>query len=466
MDRPRWTWWLPAIFAAVVLSFVAATAIGQWQMFAADRPALAIANSAAPGIEHLTAARGQIRSLQLAMYDELERLDRGEPSDLAVVEQARRAMEERFDEYLVLPVFTGEQTHWGDVLRTEDALDHTVMRFKSEVERGDVRAARATLGYDFAIVANQLSDEIMAIIELNASYAQDLALEIRRLRSRAMYAAFGLDVIATLIAVLGAIMLRRMLRNYSELAEQHHKLDEAKASELEQFASRVAHDILSPLGAVGFALQLAAEPQDDARRARIVERGTSSLNRVKRLVHGLLDFARAGATPDPGARADVRATMRDLALELEPVAEAAGVELTIDDDGQCFANCNAGVLTSLVANLARNAIKYIGGGGPERRIEICARHDDAVVRVEVKDTGPGLAPDMEARVFEPYARARGTTEPGIGLGLATVKRLAEAHGGRVGVRSVPGRGCTFWFELPLVACDEPGTLQRPAFASA
>jgi len=69
------------------------------------------------------------------------------------------------------------------------------------------------------------------------------------------------------------------------------------------------------------------------------------------------------------------------------------------------------------------------------------------VRVEVEDTGPGLPPGIEHSIFEPYVRAPGVTQPGLGLGLATVKRFADSHGGAVGVLRAEA-GTVFWFELP------------------
>ena len=114
--------------------------------------------------------------------------------------------------------------------------------------------------------------------------------------------------------------------------------------------------------------------------------------------------------------------------------------------------CASGVLASLLSNLLRNAIKHMGGS--KRRqvdVRISARHER--VRFEVEDTGPGLPPELVPQAFDPYVRGAGTSEPGLGLGLATVRRLAEGHDGRYGVSSRPGEGALFWFELP--AADEP-----------
>jgi signal transduction histidine kinase len=71
-----------------------------------------------------------------------------------------------------------------------------------------------------------------------------------------------------------------------------------------------------------------------------------------------------------------------------------------------------------------------------------------LVRIEVTDTGPGIPKEMENEVFRPFVRGRTTSRPGVGLGLATVKRIVEAYGGRVGVLSSDGGGSRFWFTLP------------------
>jgi len=101
-------------------------------------------------------------------------------------------------------------------------------------------------------------------------------------------------------------------------------------------------------------------------------------------------------------------------------------------------------------NLIRNAIKYIGEG-PCKQIVVRAGLLSGAVHLVVQDSGPGLPSGTERRVFEPYVRVAGTHQPGIGLGLATVKRIVEAHAGRVGVQSNPGKGAAFWVDLPLAA---------------
>jgi signal transduction histidine kinase len=103
------------------------------------------------------------------------------------------------------------------------------------------------------------------------------------------------------------------------------------------------------------------------------------------------------------------------------------------------------------------------GASRERVIVVGTENDRRLVRVYVQDTGPGVPADVFDTLFDPYVRSTTATAEGLGLGLATVKRLVEAHGGEVGVSSRPG--CTrFWFSLPRAADLEDPALTRPASA--
>ena len=456
MDRVRWNLVPPAIIAMIVVSFLAATAVGQWRMRMLDESVDAISHTTAPSIDQLTAARRIVARAQIAIRDDAFRGDALAPLP-PFAEETRQQLARRIDEYLALPVAPPEQAFWRAIVATKDAFDRSLIRFEAEVNRGDLVAARRTLRYEVAKAADELDGALMHAIEFNSARSRDLAIDVRRVRERGLLVALALDVVCTLLAVTGALALRRVVRAHDALMARHLRLEKERSFELEQFAGRVAHDILSPLSTVGFALELGVAPGADAKRARMVERGSSALRRVKLIVTGLLDFARAGAAPDHDAHASVADVMTDLAAEIGPTAAAAGAELKMTRRTFRSVFCNPGVLTSLVANLVRNAIKYIGDG-PVRRVEVRAIDRGDYVRIEVADTGPGLPPDLESRVFDPYVRSGGGTQSGIGLGLATVKRLAEAHGGRVGVRSSPGAGCTFWFELPAA---ESASVLRP-----
>lgn len=431
---------LPGTFVFVVTSFLAATAFVHWELGSIDDAASEIADDAAPGIEELSAARRDLRQLAIAI-----RRARSAPSDPATrdasaVEGSRRLIDRSVEGYLTLPVLPGDRQSWNDVHVAKEKLDAALLRYERELRAQDPEA-EATVATRVPTATAELGDAITAALAASAERTRESALRIRRMRGQSSKIALGLDLVCTLIALSGAFFVHRLLRADRDARE-------SRARELEDFAGRVAHDILSPLGAISFALDLVRRTDEPTQRLRIVERGSSAVGRIQRLTEGLLDFARAGGRPTAEARADVGRTIADVAAELEDAAAAQHVELTTRLEAPLVAACNPGVLTSLVANLARNALKYLGDAST-RRIEIRARRRGARVRVEVEDTGPGLAPELASRVFDPHVRGPGSNQPGIGLGLATVKRLAEAHGGAAGVRSTPGAGSTFWFELPL-----------------
>jgi signal transduction histidine kinase len=135
--------------------------------------------------------------------------------------------------------------------------------------------------------------------------------------------------------------------------------------------------------------------------------------------------------------------------EARPQAEHENIELCSAPVPALEVACPAGILTVVITNLINNAIKFMGDS-KVRRINVQAQAYPQSVHVSVEDTGPGLPVDFQELAFLPYARAAANV-PGLGLGLATVKRLIEAHRGRVGVQSDKGTGAVFWFELPRAA---------------
>ena len=180
-------------------------------------------------------------------------------------------------------------------------------------------------------------------------------------------------------------------------------------------------------------------------------RGTGTIQRVSELVDGLLVLARAGTRAPSDASTDVEPVIRAILDELRPIAEEKWIELRIEEPiPSMVAACSPGVFSSLIANLVGNAIKYMGDA-PVRQIDVTVRDLGAALRVEVRDTGPGVAPALRERIFDPYVRATLSAVPGLGLGLATVRRLVETHGGRVTVEPNAAGGSCFSFELPKFA---------------
>jgi signal transduction histidine kinase len=146
---------------------------------------------------------------------------------------------------------------------------------------------------------------------------------------------------------------------------------------------------------------------------------------------------------------------------MSPDAARRGIEIELQPVPPVMVACSSGVYLSLVGNLVRNAIKYMGDR-PTRRILVRVTQEGAAVRTSVIDTGPGIASDTLGSLFEPYFRIgadRG--KEGLGLGLATVKKLAAGHHGGVGVTSEPGKGSTFWFTLPRAGVAEPSSDSDP-----
>jgi signal transduction histidine kinase len=222
----------------------------------------------------------------------------------------------------------------------------------------------------------------------------------------------------------------------------------------------VSHDLRNPIGAMASAASLvledtASELRDGPSR-RMLRTIVHASKQASRMIDDLLDLSRIETgrlTVDP--RPEALAPLIMEAVELHgPVARQRGIDLGWVSYGPPpVVMADRERLLQLMGNLLGNAIKFTPPAG---RIEIAAAVCGEEVRCSVADTGPGIPPDQLPHVFDRFWQAARADRAGLGLGLAIVQGIAEAHGGRVWVESEPGIGTTFVFTLPLAASPAPG----------
>jgi len=316
-------------------------------------------------------------------------------------------------------------------------------RFERDAPGTDAREARRS----GERLGNLLMDELAA----GTRRAGGASGRLEQIRGRSLRLVNALSLLWASLALVGGAVAAVLVRGHQRVVERLRRVEQARASELEQFAGRVAHDILSPLAPVSPGLRVLSRKLDgDSAAQRAITAIRRSLDRVSMIVDELLRFARSGAQPAPGERADIARVLESVRDELTPDAEQRGVTLRFEAAPQVEVACGEGAMLVVIHNLVRNAIKYIGDG-PRRLVVTRAVVAAQSVRLSVQDSGPGLPAGMEQAVFAAYVRAPGTSAPGIGLGLATVKRIVESRRGRVGVWSEPRKGATFWVDLPLAS---------------
>lgn len=439
-------------FAAVALAFVVSTVVSQRASREVGGLAAFIARDAAPGLAYMAGVRGEVRRLQ-SIVTRQAALGPA-PGDKAAIDDTRRSLDARLAEYATLPASAEELALLAALQTDLRAFDEAVEHVIAQLGSGRRDEARATLVSDVRARADRAVATAGRLVDLETRVAEDAALRIEQVHRRSDRVALQMDALCVVLAAVAAWLVLRAVRRAQRIEQQHREMLERRADELEQFAGRVAHDVLSPLAAVGLALSVSQSAGPPAGQAA-AQRGMSSLRRVRGIVDALLEFARSGARPQPGDAADVRAIVSELVDELRPQAEEAATELRVESPPECAVACSPGVLVVLLSNLLRNAFKYLGES-TTRVAVLRVRVRRTTVKFEVEDSGPGISPDLGNRIFEPYVRDRRTaTKPGIGLGLATVKRLVVAHGGTLGACRGTLGGALFWFELPSTDLPQP-----------
>ncbi len=217
----------------------------------------------------------------------------------------------------------------------------------------------------------------------------------------------------------------------------------------------VAHDLRAPISTVMMAASLLVDEAPEEIRTgpagRALATIRSSAEHANRMIDGLLDVARieSGRLPMELTPVPAATLLRGAVAMHRHAADARGIELharTSDNLPQVLADPDR--VLRVFGNLLGNALKFTPKGG---RIDVCAEDGNDEVHLWVADTGAGIAPDELPHVFDAFWQASRTDRSGLGLGLAIVRGLVEAHGGRVWAESALGEGTRIHFTLPRAA---------------
>ena len=358
--------------------------------------------------------------------------DEWEPSDLAPLE-GRPAHEERF-------VLWNEEEGQEAVVLTLRLPDGALLQVgMSSDERDDVLES-------FPRVFVVVTLPVLLLALLGGAFMAHRALRpVRRLTQTLEAIVATGDVRERAPAPEAQGELADVFRLFNQTLDRI----EALVAHLGGTLDAIAHDLRTPITRLRGTAELALQNARDADAYReALAQALDAAEAVTATLDTIMDVAEAeaGALPlhvAPVPLADLAADVADL---YGLVAEERGIALDVEIGDPGVAAVDAGRMRQALANLVDNALKYTPAGG---RVVLGVDRDAEGVRVTVRDTGPGIAPEELPRIWDRLYRGEASHHTrGLGLGLSLVRAIAAAHGGRVDVASAPGEGTTFTLRLP------------------
>jgi signal transduction histidine kinase len=303
---------------------------------------------------------------------------------------------------------------------------------------------------DYASLQSTLTN----LIAVNQKNALDATEEIKQAEQKTR----DVNDAVRYVALAGVLLLGLWL-SYAVLTFERQRRESAarlaaQNRDLDAFAGRVAHDIKNALSPLHFASSLLSRHTGDPERVRdLARRIEANMRQVNQIIDSLLAFSRGSQHGERDEAASVGAVVRSVLDEVRPFALRMGATVDVDHVSEMTVACDAGLLHVVLANLMSNAVKYLEGQ-QERRVRLVVSREEDSCRFEVADTGPGIPKRDQSAIFEPFYRSKSAQAPGVGIGLATVRRIVDAHDGRIAVHSEEGHGSRFVLWLPLARGPE------------
>jgi signal transduction histidine kinase len=213
-----------------------------------------------------------------------------------------------------------------------------------------------------------------------------------------------------------------------------------------RFARSIVHDLKNPLNIIGLTAEMVCMDSTTGEfRQTAMNRIRRQVERIGNLINDILEFTQGPSAAWVLAPMDYNIYMRQVTDEIRLDLEVKGVQLDLENQPPPLRlQLNPKRLSRVFYNLAHNAADALPKGG---KIILRFHADKNEIITEVEDTGPGIAPEIADRLFEPFA-THGKVH-GTGLGLSICKKIVEDHGGRIWARNEPSHGAVFAFALPL-----------------
>jgi signal transduction histidine kinase len=275
--------------------------------------------------------------------------------------------------------------------------------------------------------------------ELIYATSNQPVLELEGELRKKLYMILGEGIVFVSLLFLGAVFIRRYARREQRLAQQERN-----------FLLATTHELNSPLAAAKLNFQtLNRKNLSEENRGLMIESGLENMGRLEKLVSNILTASRI----DSG-----KYQLNQVSQELLPIVNAVfqrnqwmiekeGMQMLIEVDENIKAFVDRDALEQVIENIVQNAIKY----APKSSLKIEALDDGQVVKLALKDDGPGLESDNLRKIFQKFYRVENEetrSKKGTGLGLFLVKEIIEAHRGNISASSEPKHGLKFNIELP------------------
>lgn len=250
------------------------------------------------------------------------------------------------------------------------------------------------------------------------------------------------------LAVSASQLLELRLTREERIASRW-ETEEVATTLLAQLAAELSHDLRVPLSSIVASVEMLEEElagHPDRAVGALLGRTTRAADRMIRMLDSHMDFGAREVTQHL-APVDLDQVLQQLLLDSAPLLEATG---TVVEAGDLpVVRAHPGEMYSVLQNLVTNSVKFAREDVPAR-VRISARQSGSAWRISVRDNGVGIPESRQVDVFSLFSRVDGHVA-GHGIGLATVARIVNAHGGRAGAAPVSGTGAEIWFELPVVS---------------